>query len=229
MLKPVLIATIAMSGLTAAPALADDDDDDRRWRGQAEQHYGKYERKHDRWHQRNDRRHDRYDRYQEVRLERQQARAYRLGMRHGENGWKREDRQFRDKAVRNAYRAGYKEGRDEYRRYARYDRRYDRGYERDYDRRYDDYRPIYYRRASDVSGGWYGRDNRYYGSYDDCRRRSGLDINTGTIIGGVLGAVAGNRVAGEGSRTAGTVVGAAVGGLIGHEVGKKGDSRRYCY
>ena len=42
---------------------------------------------------------------------------------------------------------------------------------------------------------------------------------TGTIAGGLIGALVGNQVAGHGSRTAGTLIGGAAGAVIGHQVG----------
>ena len=90
--------------------------------------------------------------------------------------------------------------------YGRYDR-YDRG------NRYDGYyghstyrdRPVY----RDTRA-WRGNDGRYY-----CRRSDGT---TGALIGGALGGVLGNSVAGRGDRTLGTILGLAGGALLGREI-----------
>jgi hypothetical protein len=91
---------------------------------------------------------------------------------------------------------------DRYDRHDRYDRygRYDR---RGYDRRYGE--PVY--RDTRV---WRGRDGRYY-----CRHRDGT---TGLLIGGAIGAMLGNGIAGRGDRTLGTILGLAGGALLGHEI-----------
>lgn len=84
----------------------------------------------------------------------------------------------------------------------------DRGY-----RRYD------YDRGGRYSGPtWRGRDGRYY-----CRRNDGT---TGLLIGGAVGGLIGNSVAGRGGdRTLGTILGVAGGALLGREV-DRGGSRR---
>jgi hypothetical protein len=88
-------------------------------------------------------------------------------------------------------------------RYDRYDRngRYDR-YGR-HDRNYGE--PVY--RNTRV---WRGNDGRYY-----CRHRDGT---TGLLIGGMLGGLLGNGIAGRGDRTLGTILGLAGGALLGHEI-----------
>lgn len=64
----------------------------------------------------------------------------------------------------------------------------------------------------------------------ECRRRiKGLDRDErATVLGGLLGAVAGgvigNRVAGRGDRLAGTLIGAGAGGLAGTTIGSAIDS-----
>jgi hypothetical protein len=95
------------------------------------------------------------------------------------------------------------------RRYDRYDRynRNDR-YGR-YDRRYGE--PVY--RNTRV---WRGNDGRYY-----CRRGDGT---TGMLIGGMIGGLLGNGIAGHGDRTLGTILGLAGGALLGHEIDRS-DSR----
>ncbi|MEO0500813.1 MAG: glycine zipper 2TM domain-containing protein, partial [Pseudomonadota bacterium] len=127
-------------------------------------------------------------------------------------------RRYGAKFARRAYKEGYRDARREFRRARHHDRRF-RG------RR--DFRPVYYHRPADVRGGWYGRDDRYYDSYDRCRRVGG--VNAGTVLGGVLGGVVGNEVARRGDKTVGTIIGAAVGGVIGHEIGEGRERRRYCY
>ncbi|WOE75090.1 glycine zipper 2TM domain-containing protein [Alterisphingorhabdus coralli] len=47
---------------------------------------------------------------------------------------------------------------------------------------------------------------------EECRRDNGIG---GALIGGGLGALAGNRIAGPGNRTAGTLIGAGVGAVAG--------------
>jgi uncharacterized protein YcfJ len=46
--------------------------------------------------------------------------------------------------------------------------------------------------------------------------------NTGTIIGGVSGALLGNAVSHGGGRTGGTIIGGLGGAVIGHEIAKSG-------
>ncbi len=105
------------------------------------------------------------------------------------------------------------------RRYSRgYDRDYDRGYDRDYDRGYDrDY------------------DDRYdHDDYGYERRRS-CSGTTGTIVGGVAGALVGRQIDRSGrsrygygrrdSGTTGAIIGGALGALAGRAV-DKGSCRR---
>lgn len=96
---------------------------------------------------------------------------------------------------------------DRYGRYNRYDGYYGRG---DYGRGYRD-QPVY--RDTRV---WRGNDGRYY-----CRRSDGT---TGALIGGALGGVLGNSIAGRGDRTLGTILGLAGGALLGREI-DRGNSR----
>lgn len=63
---------------------------------------------------------------------------------------------------------------------------------------------------------WRGRDGRYY-----CRRDDGT---TGLLIGGAVGGLIGNEVAGSGDRTLGTILGVAGGALLGRAVDRS-DSR----
>ncbi|MHB9881006.1 glycine zipper 2TM domain-containing protein [Pacificimonas sp. ICDLI1SI03] len=143
------------------------------------------------------------------------------------------DHDDRGRYERHYDKRDFRRGHDSDRRYRNEDRRDRRDYrparyQNRYDNRYDQRRqPVYYRTAADTRGGWYGRDDRYYDSYDRCRSSNG--VNTGTVIGGVVGGVLGNQVAGRGDKTVGTILGAAVGGVLGHEVGKDKDRKRYCY
>jgi hypothetical protein len=79
--------------------------------------------------------------------------------------------------------------------------------------------------AAHYRGGYYDYDDRdYYGD----RRRARCDRGTGgTIIGGVVGGLAGREIARRGNRTEATIIGAAVGALAGRAIDKS-DSRRPC-
>lgn len=94
--------------------------------------------------------------------------------------------------------------------YDRYDRgnRYDGYYGRSTYRDQRDYRN---------NRTWRGNDGRNY-----CRRNDGT---TGLLIGGALGGVVGNSVAGRGDRTLGTILGLAGGALLGREIDRGGNSR----
>jgi uncharacterized protein YcfJ len=92
---------------------------------------------------------------------------------------------------------------DRYDRRERYDGYYGRSTYRD--------QPVY--RHTRV---WRGNDGRTY-----CRRSDGT---TGALIGGALGGVLGNSVAGRGDRTLGTILGLAGGALLGREI-DRGNSR----
>jgi uncharacterized protein YcfJ len=94
--------------------------------------------------------------------------------------------------------------------YDRYDR-YNR-YERSYGSRYRE-EPIY--RDTRV---WRGRDGRYY-----CRRNDGT---TGLLIGGAVGGLIGNGIAGRGDRTLGTILGLAGGALLGREIDRSSSNSR---
>jgi uncharacterized membrane protein len=59
-----------------------------------------------------------------------------------------------------------------------------------------------------------------YGSGDICRQEQRRQANTGTVAGGVLGAVIGSQVAGRGAKTEGAVLGGAVGAVAGHQIAK---------
>jgi len=67
----------------------------------------------------------------------------------------------------------------------------------------------------------------------DCRQRIGSRNNGvgGALIGGLVGGVAGNRIAGRGHRTVGTVAGATIGagaGLLIDKAGDQGSARDEC-
>jgi hypothetical protein len=68
---------------------------------------------------------------------------------------------------------------------------------------------------------WRGRDGRTY-----CKRSNGT---TGTIIGGVGGALLGRTVDTRGDRTVGTLGGAVLGGLAGRAIDKgSSNNNRRC-
>ncbi|WP_312165530.1 glycine zipper 2TM domain-containing protein [Phenylobacterium sp.] len=58
-------------------------------------------------------------------------------------------------------------------------------------------------------------------SYDPCREQQRQSANKGTIVGGLVGALAGGGVAAKGAKTEGAVLGGAVGAVAGHEIGKR--------
>jgi Glycine zipper 2TM domain len=67
--------------------------------------------------------------------------------------------------------------------------------------------------------GYYNYDNRGY--YGDNRRARKCDRGTGgTIIGAVVGGLAGREVARRGNKTEGVIIGAAVGALAGRAIDK---------
>lgn len=65
---------------------------------------------------------------------------------------------------------------------------------------------------------WRGRDGRYY-----CRKDNGT---TGLLIGGAVGGLIGNEIAGRGDRTLGTILGVAGGALLGREIDRGGSRCR---
>ena len=77
--------------------------------------------------------------------------------------------------------------------------------------------------------GYYGydrRDDRDY-RYDNNRR---CDRGTGgTVIGAVVGGLAGNEVARRGNKTEGAIIGAAVGALAGRAIDKSDSNCRRRY
>jgi len=60
-----------------------------------------------------------------------------------------------------------------------------------------------------------------YGSGDPCRAEQRRKANQGTLAGGVLGAVVGGSVAGNGAKTEGAVLGGVVGAVAGHQIAKR--------
>ena len=80
--------------------------------------------------------------------------------------------------------------------------------------------------------GYYGRSQGYYGNrYNNGRRCSGT---TGTIVGGVAGALLGREISRNGSRfrrggggTTGAILGGAIGALAGRAVDKNSCRNRY--
>lgn len=85
------------------------------------------------------------------------------------------------------------------------------------DRYYRDSR-YYGARSYDGPRTWRGDDGRYY-----CRRDDGT---TGLIVGGAVGGLLGNEIAGRGDRTLGTILGVAGGALLGREIDRGGSRCR---
>lgn len=61
-----------------------------------------------------------------------------------------------------------------------------------------------------------------YASYgpDPCHVAQRHAANSGTVTGGILGAVAGSAIAGRGSRLGGALIGGTVGAVAGHQIAK---------
>lgn len=97
----------------------------------------------------------------------------------------------------------------------------DRYYGRD-DRYNDRYNDRYDRRAVRGWNGqsWRGNDGRTY-----CRRDNGT---TGLLIGGAVGALAGNEIAGRGDRTVGAIIGGIGGALLGRSIDRGGNNGYRC-
>jgi outer membrane lipoprotein SlyB len=86
------------------------------------------------------------------------------------------------------------------------------------DRHYDRYDDGY----SYDNRGYYGDDRRY--------RNQRCDKGTGgTVIGAVVGGLAGREVARRGNRTEGAIIGAAVGALAGRAIDKADSNCRRRY
>ncbi len=89
----------------------------------------------------------------------------------------------------------------------------------------------------DRDDGYYNYDNRgYYGDRRDNRRddrnyRSNrCDKGTGgTVIGAVVGGLAGREVARRGNKTEGVIIGAAIGSLAGRAIDKADSNCRRRY
>ena len=58
-----------------------------------------------------------------------------------------------------------------------------------------------------------------YGREDPCNAAKHKSAKTGTIAGGVVGALAGSAVAGKGDRGKGAIIGGALGAAAGHQIG----------
>jgi Glycine zipper 2TM domain len=84
-------------------------------------------------------------------------------------------------------------------------------------------------------GGYYDYDDDGYDNYRrrdryEYRRSARCDRGTGgTIIGGVVGGLAGREVARRGNRTEGAIIGAAVGALAGRAIDKADSNCRRRY
>ncbi|NCP11067.1 MAG: glycine zipper 2TM domain-containing protein [Sphingomonadales bacterium] len=84
--------------------------------------------------------------------------------------------------------------------------------DRAYARGYRDAQPLRYNTRV-----WRGDNGQYY-----CKRDDGT---TGLIIGGVVGGLIGNEVAGRGDKTLGAIIGAAGGAILGRAIDRR-DSYR---
>jgi uncharacterized protein YcfJ len=56
-----------------------------------------------------------------------------------------------------------------------------------------------------------------------CEARKHNDRVAGTVLGGVVGALAGSAIAGHGSRAGGALIGGAVGAVAGNQIARSGD------
>jgi hypothetical protein len=80
----------------------------------------------------------------------------------------------------------------------------------------------------DRDDGYYDYDNRGY--YGDRRSNRRCDKGTGgTVIGAVVGGLAGREVARRGNKTEGAIIGAAVGALAGRAIDKADSNCRRRY
>ena len=59
-----------------------------------------------------------------------------------------------------------------------------------------------------------------YGRNDPCQDQKRSATTTGTVAGGVIGALAGSAIAGKGNKTEGAIIGGVIGAGVGHQVGK---------
>ncbi len=105
---------------------------------------------------------------------------------------------------RRGYRHNHgRRGNDRYDRYDRYDDYDDDRRYRGRQARYDE--PVY--RDTRI---WRDRDGQYR-----CRKEDGT---TGLLIGGAVGGLIGNELAGRGDRTLGAILGAAGGAILGRTI-----------
>lgn len=104
----------------------------------------------------------------------------------------------------------------DWRRYNQYDyNRYEQGYNSyNADRYYRDGRYYADRRMTSNDRVYRGQNGQYY-----CRRNDGT---TGLVIGGGLGALAGNQIDLGGSKTVRTIIGGAAGAIIGRQIDRGG-------
>jgi Glycine zipper 2TM domain len=85
-------------------------------------------------------------------------------------------------------------------------------------------------RGYDQDDGYYNYDNRgYYGDRRDNRNRRCDKGTGGTIIGAVVGGLAGREIARRGNKTEGAIIGAAVGALGGRAIDKADSNCRRRY
>ncbi len=133
----------------------------------------------------------------EASAQRYNDRADRYAEDHNYNGYY--DRYDARRDRREARRADRRD-------YRRSDRRQDLRYARYYDNRGYYNGPV-----------WRGDGGRYY-----CHREDGT---TGTVIGGVAGAVIGAGVAGRGDSTAGAIIGGVLGAVLGNSIDRNEDRR----
>ena len=114
--------------------------------------------------------------------------------------------------LRQAQRQDNRQNARDWRRYSQYDyNRYEPGQRTYYaDRYYRDGRYYADRRLTSNDRIYRGQNGQYY-----CRRSDGT---TGLIIGGGLGALAGNQINLGGSKTVRTIIGGAAGAIIGREI-----------
>lgn len=84
------------------------------------------------------------------------------------------------------------------------------GFQRDRRERERERRYARDQRVSANTRVWRGNDGRYR-----CKKDNGT---TGLLIGGAVGGLAGNTIAGNGDKLLGTVIGAGAGALLGREI-----------
>ena len=156
---------------------------------------------------------------EELRNDRRDIRDERRDVRDAQRYGSREDVREERRDVRDA-RAERKEDRRDWRTYRNYDyNRPARGQNAYYaDQYYRDGRYYQPRRLSSNDRIYRGRDNRYY-----CRRNDGT---TGLVIGAIGGGVLGNTIASGGSKTLGTLLGGGLGALLGQKIDRNNVSCR---